>query len=120
MPSDYTATQITVMTTSMPLDSPPSYLKLQRPSVFWSQKAWVAACMPRRPTWGLPSVAVAPPSLVLICGSSALASLPPLGLFREEVGMRCWTIVLLTTNLCEGLWDPEGVDSDMMFLRIEF
>lgn len=80
----------------------------------------MAACMPRRPTWGLPSVAVAPPSLVLIWGSSALASLPPLGLFKAEVGMRCCTIVLLTTNLCDGLWEPEGVDSDMMLLRIEF
>lgn len=46
----YTATQMTLMTTSMPLPSPPSYLKLHMPSVFSFQKAWVAECMPRRPT----------------------------------------------------------------------
>lgn len=54
-----TAIQISMMTTSMPLPSPPSYLKVHMPSFFSSQYAPVALCIPRRPTCGLPSVAVA-------------------------------------------------------------
>lgn len=53
------AIQISMMTTSMPLPSPPSYLKVHMPSFFSSQYAPVALCIPRRPTCGLPSVAVA-------------------------------------------------------------
>lgn len=113
------------MTMSMPLLSPPSYLKLHMPSVFSLQKAWVAECMPRRPTCGLPSVAVAPlatspPSLVLMLGLSDLASLPPLGLLRADVGTRCCMMVLLTTNLWAGAWEPEGVASDIRALNTEF
>lgn len=115
---NYTAIQMTVTTMSMPLASPPSYLKLQSPSFFWSQNACVAECMPRRPTWGFPSVAVAS-ELVVMCGSSDLASLPPFGLLRADVGTRCCTMVLLTTYLCEGAV-PAGVDSPMTFLRMLF
>ncbi|KAG4222930.1 hypothetical protein PC116_g28597 [Phytophthora cactorum] len=107
----------------MPFPSPPSYLKLHMPSVFSFQKACVAECMPLRPTCGFPSVAVGAfplPSLVLMRGLSAFTSLPPLGLLSADVGTRCCTIVLLTTNLCAGVCDPEGVDSDITARRIEF
>lgn len=114
--------QMTLTTTSIPLPSPPSYLKLHMPSVFSFQKAWVAECMPRRPTCGFPSVAVAEGEslLVLMWGSSARESLPPLGLLSAEVGTKCCTMVLLTTNLKVGACEPEGVDSEMTARRIEF
>jgi len=115
---------MTLMTISMPLPSPPSYLKLHIPSVFSFQKAWVAECMPRRPTCGFPSVATAVAEgaslLVLMLGSSDLESLPPLGLLRAEVGTRCCTIVLLTTYLNVGACDPGGVDSEITARRMEF
>ena len=49
---------MSIMTTSMPLSSP-SYLYVHMPSLAGSQNAPVALCMPRRPTWGFPSVPVA-------------------------------------------------------------
>lgn len=58
--------------------------------------------------------------LVLIRGSSALESLPPLDLLSAEVGTRCCTMVLLTTYLKVGVCEPEGVDSEMTARRIEF
>lgn len=48
--SIYIEIQMMLMTTSRPLLSPPSYLKLHMPSVFSFQYAPVALCMPLRPT----------------------------------------------------------------------
>lgn len=111
-------TQISMMTISRPLPSPPSYLYVHMPSLFSSQYAPVALCMPRRPTCGLPSVLVAS-ALVETCGSSALTSVPPRALFRADVGTRCCTMVLLQANLyCE--WAPCGVASEMTSFRREF
>src|SRR4051812_32051314 len=102
------------MTTSSPLFSPPSYLKLHIPSVFSFQYAPVAECIPLLPTWGLPSVKVASPagSLVVGCAVLCWVSCVGLGLFRDEVGTRCWMIVLLTAYLNEGV-PPLGEDSDI-------
>lgn len=46
----YIEIQMTDITTSSPLFSPPSYLKLHMPSVFSFQYAPVALCIPLRPT----------------------------------------------------------------------
>lgn len=77
--------------------------------------------MPRRPTWGLPSVAVAllgvASSLVEILASSAAASLP-FGLFKADVGTRCCTIVELHANLYDGDAPLAGVDSEMTAFRM--
>lgn len=122
----YIEIQITLITTSRPLFSPPSYLKLHMPSVFSFQYAPVALCMPRRPTCGFPSVPVAPffASLVVIVAPSASVlgaelSRAALALLREEVGTRCWMMVLFTAYLNEGV-PPVGEDSDIRDRRIEF
>ena len=121
----YIEIQITLITTSRPLFSPPSYLKLHIPSVFSFQYAPVALCIPRRPTWGFPSVDVAPvfASLVEIVASSsaldAALSWVALARLREEVGTRCCIIVLLTAYLNEGV-PPAGDDSEMRDRRMEF
>jgi len=90
------AIQMTEITTSSPLLSPPSYLKLHMPSVFSFQYAPVAECIPRLPTCGLPSVEVAP---LFSSSSTALTSATGFGLFKDEVGTRCWMMVLLTAYL---------------------
>jgi hypothetical protein len=66
--------QITLMTTSKPLLSPPSYLKLHIPSVFSFQYAPVALCIPLRPTWGLPSVLVASVLISLVVTDASVDS----------------------------------------------
>jgi len=117
------AIQISMMITSMPLPSPPSNLNVHMPSVLSFQYAPVALCMPRRPTWGLPSVPVgfsaAGSELVVIFGSSVEAPVP-LDLFICDVGTRCCTMVLLTANLKDGFVAPDGVDSEMTAFRMLF
>lgn len=114
------------MTTSNPLLSPPSYLKLHIPSVFSFQYAPVALCIPLRPTWGFPSVLIASifASLVEIFASSFSPggnedSWAALALLREEVGTRCCMMVLFTAYLNDGE-PPAGEDSEIRERRIEF
>ena len=111
--------QITLITTSKPLFSPPSYLKLHIPSVFSFQYAPVAECIPLLPTWGLPSLPVASFFISLVSVFAAELSCVALPLLRAEVGTRCWIIVLLTAYLYEGE-PPAGDDSEMRDFRIEF
>jgi hypothetical protein len=124
-PRDHIEIQITLITTSRPLLSPPSYLKLHIPSVLPFQYAPVALCIPLLPTCGFPSVPVASvfTSLVEIfaSGSSVLTdeSWTAFALFRVDVGTRCWMIVLLTAYLNDGE-PPVGDDSEMRERRIEF
>lgn len=86
----------------------------------------MALCIPLLPTWGFPSVPVAPvfASLVVIVASSAsvlgtVLSCVALARLREEVGTRCWMMVLLTAYLNEGV-PPVGDDSEMRDLKMEF
>lgn len=115
---------MSMMMTSMPLPSPPSYLYVHMPSVFSFQNAPVALCIPRRPTCGLPSVAVAalpsPPSALVLTDGSSAAVLVPRDLFICDVGTRCCTMVLLMANLNDGADAPDGVDSEMTALSIAF
>jgi len=118
----YIEIQITLITTSRPLFSPPSYLKLHMPSVFSFQYAPVALCMPLLPTWGFPSVPVASffRSLVASPFSDFIElSWFALARFKAEVGTRCWMMVLLTAYLYDGV-PPEGDDSDISDFRMEF
>jgi hypothetical protein len=122
----YIAIQITEITTSRPLVSPPSYLKLHIPSVFSFQYAPVAECMPLLPTWGLPSVDVASAfeSLVEISASPFSEggredSWAALALLRADVGTRCWMMVLFTAYLYDGV-PPAGDDSEISDRRMEF
>ena len=95
------AIHMTLITTSIPLASPPSYLKLHIPSFSLFQYAPVAECIPL-----LPAFRSEP--------TSALSD--PLGLGSE----RCWMIVLFTANLNGGLASAEGLDSEMRDERILF
>lgn len=113
----YIAIQMTLMTTSRPLLSPPSYLKLHIPSVFSFQYAPVALCIPLRPTWGFPSVPVA--VLASVSVEDIEESWEGLGLLRAEVGTRCCMMVLLTAYLKDGV-PPAGEDSEIKERRIEF
>ena len=103
--SAYIAIQITLITTSRPLFSPPSYLKLHMPSVFSFQYAPVALCMPLLPTWGFPSVPMASvfTSLVDILPSLSVEGMEDsrvaLDLLSVEEGTRCCMMVLLTAYL---------------------
>ncbi len=120
--SGYIEIQITDITTSRPLFSPPSYLKLHMPSVFSFQYAPVALCMPLLPTWGFPSVPV--PSFLSLIEILAPAfgselSCAALARLRAEVGTRCWMIVLLTAYLYDGL-PPAGDDSEISERKMEF
>jgi hypothetical protein len=120
--SGYIEIQITDITTSRPLFSPPSYLKLHMPSVFSFQYAPVALCMPLLPTWGFPSVPVASLlSLVEIVASvlGSGLSCAALARLRVEVGTRCWMIVLLTAYLYDGV-PPAGDDSEISDRKMEF
>jgi len=120
-PRAYIEIQITDITTSRPLFSPPSYLKLHIPSVFSFQYAPVALCMPLLPTWGFPSVPVASfLSLVEIAPSLLGIELSWVALARlsAEVGTRCWMIVLLTAYLYDGV-PPAGDDSEIKERRME-
>lgn len=117
---------MTLITTSRPLPSPPSYLKLHMPSVFSFQYAPVALCIPLRPTCGLPSVPVGSTleSLVEIFASLSSGldtddSGFALALFNADVGTRCWMMVLLTAYLYDG-FPPAGEDSEIRERRIEF
>ena len=118
----YIEIQMTDITTSRPLLSPPSYLKLHMPSVFSFQYAPVALCMPLLPTWGFPSVPEASVlSLVEIVASflGTELSWTALARFRVEVGTRCWMMVLLTAYLNDGV-PPAGDDSEISDRRMEF
>jgi len=119
--SGYIEIQITDITTSRPLFSPPSYLKLHMPSVFSFQYAPVALCIPLLPTWGFPSVPVASLLLVEIVASVLAVELSwaVLARFRVEVGTRCWMMVLLTAYLYDGD-PPVGDDSEMRERKMEF
>lgn len=98
----YNPIQMMLTTTSNPLSSPPSYLKLHIPSVFSFQYAPVALCIPLRPTCGLPSVLVAS----VLTAFSSLASVSDEVIGRDfesaAVGTRCWMIVLFTAYLNAG------------------
>lgn len=100
--------QITLITTSNPLLSPPSNLNDHIPSVLSFQNAPVAECMPRRPTCNFSSL----PSDIGLADEGE-------GLFKEDVGTRCWIIVLLTVYLYEGEPPPAGEDSLIRDLRID-
>src|SRR5689334_13883495 len=102
---------MTEITTSNPLLSPPSYLKLHIPSDFSFQYAPVAECMPRLPTCGFPSVDVASVLLASVSDLTAGES-TALALFSDDVGTRCWMMVLLTAYLYAGL-PPVGEDSEI-------
>lgn len=79
----YTPIHITLTTMSIPLLSPPSYLKLHMPSRSLFQYAPLALCIPLRPTFFTsPSASVVASSAPALRGSD-----------------RCWMIVLLTANL---------------------
>lgn len=96
------AIHMILTTTSMPLASPPSYLKLQMPSFSVFQYAPDAACMPRLPAL-----------------EGSVKSSDPTGLGSE----RCWMIVLFTANLkggCESAAASAGRDSEMRDWRILF
>lgn len=95
------AIHMTLITTSMPFFSPPSYLKLHMPSFSLFQYAPVAECMPRLPTFRSEP-------------TSALSV--PLGRGSE----RCCMIVLLTANLKGGFASADGLDSEMRDWRILF
>jgi hypothetical protein len=102
----YNPIQMRLITTSKPLLSPPSYLKLHMPSVFSFQYAPVALCIPRRPTCGFPSVPVVSGLVSLVVTAASLVSVEvPVeavgarALLRADEGTRCWMIVLLTANL---------------------
>jgi hypothetical protein len=103
--SAYIEIQITLITTSRPLFSPPSYLKLHMPSVFSFQYAPVALCMPLLPTWGFPSVPMASVFTSLVDTLPSLSvegmedSRVALDLLSVEVGTRCCMMVLLTAYL---------------------
>ncbi len=125
-PSSHIRIQITLITTSKPLLSPPSYLKLHIPSVLSFQYAPVALCIPLLPTCGLPSVPVASllMSLAVITASSASGarielSWAAFARLRAEVGTKCWMMVLLTAYLYAGD-PPGGDDSEMRDRSIEF
>lgn len=57
--------------------------------------------------------------VVILASSSDLIVDSFLVLLRADVGTRCWIMVLLTAYLKAGL-PPEGEDSEMRDLRMEF
>lgn len=91
------AIHMTQMTTSMPLASPPSYLKLHMPSFSLFQYAPEALCIPLLPT------------LLL----SPAVSTPP-----GRASDKCWMIVLLTANLNGAGESADGFDSEISDWRI--
>jgi hypothetical protein len=106
--STYNPIQMILITTSNPLFSPPSYLKLHIPSVFSFQYAPVALCRPLLPGCGFESVLVCasedPTTSLLTSAGSVpvevdVEAVGARGLCRAEVGTRCWIMVLLTAYL---------------------
>lgn len=105
---------MTLTTTSIPLPSAPSNLKLHIPSVSLFQYAPAAACIPRLPADGVVVVVLLSPD----AGEAGGASLSEVGFLgawwgvEEEEGAVCWIMTLLTMYLWEGR--PEGGGDSLM------